>query len=475
MTDFDFVSRLNSRSSIYPDGRVLDPTCCIVLQVAPEYVHRFETQVSLIVAANLLSRMTPNLAFDIPDVPIHCALPWKNKTLLQIVKDESCLNRPDRINEIRPARKDDYILNIGASGGNINVHGSGWYAFVGSSSSPLPQQDTLNPIGAAFAATMAVTLLFDIKPQPISYDYIFDAFKWKPANGKFYDYPYTSFPFLGSLWFIGLGSVGSCALYFLSLATRNFQPVLIDMDKVEIENMDRSAIFRAEHLGLYKVHAADIFLNSIGIEDSVKETCSFSEANIRQHRQPGEPDVFISAANEQNVRYSIEQGMPPIQVYATTGNEWQTTLLRHIPLVDACSCCIFPPEKHVTETVCGGGKVENKETGEKIDAALPFLSFMAGLMTAAEILKMPLPGYPFTSNKVTFWASPKKRSPRFVDQIFKKKNGCVCQSRHKDIHQSMIAGSKFDSLSKNDAYNKEENNIEVPKAVATNSVKELIG
>lgn len=33
---------------------------------------------------------------------------------------------------------------------------------------------------------------------------------------------------------------------------------------------------------------------------------------------------------------------------------------------------------------------------EQIDAALPFLSFAAGLMAAAEMLKLALPGYPFS-------------------------------------------------------------------------------
>jgi hypothetical protein len=447
MTGEVFIDRLNSRSRLYGGGRVLSTDHCIALRVDPAYAARFETQVSLIVAANLLSRMTTNLAFDIPDVPLHKALPWQNKTLAQLIRYEVCLNRPDQHYQFRTPDKNDYVLNIGPKGGRVNVHSSGWFAFVGTSSSPLSPNIVLNPIGACLASIMAVTLLFDTTPRPITRNYVFDAFQWRVNCEMFTEYHYTAFPALGDLWFLGIGSVGSCALYFLSLATRHYFPTLIDMDDVQIENMDRSAIFRMEHQGLDKVEAARRFLSSICIHDVRTEACSFSDSLFRQERQSGEPDIFISAANEDDVRHTIEQSMPPIQIYATTGNAWQTTLFRHIPQVDACSCCVFPPEEHVSDSICGGGEVTDRNTGKKIDASLPFLSFMAGLMAAAEILKLSISGYPFTHNKVTFRASHKKKNPNFVEQLYGKRKGCVCQYRHSDIHQTLIAGSKYAHLS----------------------------
>ena len=447
MTGEDFANRLNSRSRLYPDGRVLSTDHCIALRVDPAYAARFETQISLIVAANLLSRMTTNLAFDIPDVPLHEALPWQNKTLAHFIRHDVCLNRPDQNYQFRPANKHDYVLNVGPDGGRINIHSSGWFAFVGNGPSPLPPNKLLNPIGASLAAIMAVTLLFDTTPLPVTRNYIFDAFYWRENCGTFIEHPYTPFPALGDLWFLGIGSVGSCALYFLSLATRQYFPTLIDMDQVKIENMDRSAIFRMEHQGLDKVEAARVFLDSINIAGVRTEACSFSNSRFRHERKPGEPDIFISAANEEDVRHTIEQSMPPIQIYATTGNAWQTTLFRHIPMVDACSCCVFPPQEHVNESVCGGGEVTDRHTGKKIDASLPFLSFMAGLMSASEILKLSIPGYPFMQNKVTFRASNKKKNPSFVGQIYRQRRGCVCQTRHSDIHQTLISGSRYAHLS----------------------------
>ena len=51
---------------------------------------------------------------------------------------------------------------------------------------------------------------------------------------------------LGEVWCIGVGSVGSCALFFLSLVTSNFHAVLVDRDTVEIENVRRSALFSSQ-------------------------------------------------------------------------------------------------------------------------------------------------------------------------------------------------------------------------------------
>src|SRR3546814_10802586 len=89
--------------------------------------------------------------------------------------------------------------------------------------------------------------------------------------------------------------------------------------------------------------------------------------------------------------------MPSIQSYGTSGKEWQAVVIRHVPLQGSCSLCLFPDSGPVALTACATGKVVSPVNGKRIDAALPFLSFAAGLMTAAEILKLALPGCPFSS------------------------------------------------------------------------------
>ena len=76
-----------------------------------------------------------------------------------------------------------------------------------------------------------------------------------------------------------------------------------------------------------------------------------------------------------------------------------------------------------------------------MDAALPFLSFAAGVMAAAEILKLSLPDYPFTANRVVRYTQPAVRAVR---ASLARRAGCLCHLRSNDAHRHMIAGSRYE-------------------------------
>ena len=78
--------------------------------------------------------------------------------------------------------------------------------------------------------------------------------------------------------------------------------------------------------------------------------------------------------------------------------------------------------------------------------ALPFLSYAAGLMTAAEIAKVALTGNVVGRNRVFF----EPLNPVLVRAVtLNHKAGCVCGMRDAYVHKSVILGSKFASLSSN--------------------------
>src|SRR4051794_22247039 len=58
-------------------ARRLDHSRWIAVSATPEHLRRYDGQVAAIVAANLLSRMTPSVAISFPDVELHPALPWR--------------------------------------------------------------------------------------------------------------------------------------------------------------------------------------------------------------------------------------------------------------------------------------------------------------------------------------------------------------------------------------------------------------
>ncbi len=88
-------------------------------------------------------------------------------------------------------------------------------------------------------------------------------------------------------------------------------------------------------------------------------------------------------------------------------------------------------------------ETEAAET-EQVDAALPFLSFGAGLMTAAEILKAALAGHSFNANRVTLTTRP---CPRFTVSRIPHRAGCICGERRQPVHRTMLEGGKYTHLS----------------------------
>ena len=117
--------------------------------------------------------------------------------------------------------------------------------------------------------------------------------------------------------------------------------------------------------------------------------------------------------------------------------------MRHVPGAKACSLCVFPLDEKFAPTTCAtdGSTVSQSTIEEKrTDAALPFLSIVAGLMTAAEVLKLTAPGYPFSAERVMLGL---KGRPLLVGTPIPHRTGCLCEDRHKGVHEAAIAGSRY--------------------------------
>lgn len=432
----------NDRTIRYA-GRILDPNQPILLRADRDYAATYEGQVAVITAANLLGRMTPSLCVDLPSERLLEPLPWAGSCLRDHVLEVLLVADPYARFECRTERAGDHVVQLGRNGATTIAHGSGWNVYVGPSPSPLVQTDGANFSGAAMAAILAVADLFINQFSPCTHAVIINTLTWENHHipGGVFCLPHK--PDLGNLWMVGAGSVGSSILFFLVLATQQFCPTLIDMDFVKIENLDRSPVLRAKDVGRKKVEATKAFLQNCGVEDVSVEPYALDELAIWQNRKPGVPDLVISAANERNVRDLIENGYPPIQIYATTGRNWQASLIRHIPMIDPCSRCLFA-ESTYEPTRCATGDLILKNEEEPVDAALPFLSFAAGTMAATEIAKLSMPGYPFSPNRVGLYALANSQL-RHEPLPFRR--GCICQTRSRDVHAKAIAGSAYAELS----------------------------
>ena len=332
----------DNRTLLYT-ARRLDPNRTVAISADPAFLQGFSGQVAALTAANLVGRITSSVTLAFPDVPLHPMLPWRGQSLRGLILSRMKAANPFGRYCIRDLESEDFQFHLGFQGNGDVVHGSGWNAYVGPGPSPLPDNDDTNGFGAALAVIIAASHLFREPYERFSEAYTCNAFDWSEkvvvASPKC---PVS--PTIGSIYAVGLGSVGTAALYYLTLATRDFQPTLIDHDRVKIHNLSRSPTFSAADCGRYKVDVTATYLRAAGVEEVIVDAVALDKSEIWRDRAQGTPDIVISAANEFNVRYHIEMGYPPVQIYATTGQNWQTTLLRHLPSASACSLCLFPPD-----------------------------------------------------------------------------------------------------------------------------------
>jgi hypothetical protein len=443
MTAEEFYAARNDRSLRYA-GRVLDPTRRITITGQRDYLESAAGQAAGSVAVNLLSRMTPSVSLGFNDTRVQLSIRHAAPSLHEFLMAQMRRIDPNGCFSLKSFEDGDYRVHLGSDGGEWVVHGSDWNAFVGRTPSPLAAPKTPNVFGGAFAAITAVAKIFigpfpaDISPTVVN---LLDWSCEKTDSCVTVNVGDS----LGHLWFVGAGSVGSAIAYFLALAGVKFEATIFDADCVTLENLDRSPVFCFEDVGKSKAEVVAKFLRARGIS-ALAEPVWLDQSEKWRRRQQGIPDILISAANERNVRYIIESLFPPLQIYGTTGMDWQACVLRHIPPQDPCSCCVFPPDAPAS-TKCAEGVVTlpadpfGKE--KQVDASLPFLSFAVGLMAAVEIVKLSI-GVHGPSNRAFF--TPCADEIVFPAPLRHRQN-CLCGIRSSAAHWAMIAGSKYANLS----------------------------
>ena len=447
MNQQEYQRRLLERELRYPDWKPLPVDRPVHIHVDPAYGATYAGQVAAMTAASLLGRMSKSVNVDVVPQPVLPSLSWMGAELDEVVMRTLRAADPYGRYEQRPAQGEDLRLVVGPAGEGLVVHGCGWGAYCGTEPSPIPQSDEPNPFGAAFAVIAAASRLQHDTLAAAMEPVLTDTYTWRPgilSSGAAAVSPDFD---LGELWCVGVGSVGSCALFFLSLVTRAFHAVLVDRDPVEIENVRRSALFSSQDAlnEEYKVEVASRWLDKAGVEEIEAHIAWLDEIPERwRRRELGTPDILISSANERNVRSQIESDFPPLQVYATTGRNWQATLFRHIPLSDSCSLCVPGGVTHRIPAPCATAPPTSADDDSEDDVALPFLSYAAGLMTAAEIAKLALAGETGTRNRVFF----EPRTKNLIRAVgLSRRQGCVCQLRDATVHGQAIKGSRFASLS----------------------------
>jgi len=364
----------------------------------------FADQVAFLTAVTLTARWCRTIALVAPRVTLDPRLgtPFGLTGMTVLEAAMALAHAADPFARVGPDHIEESAIHLsigtGALPGAYPVLGRGWLAMAGSA--VCGNGDTENPVGAVLAACVGVAYLFRTAvgaPLPGRVRLSL----WNLRGDEAADPgPRLRLVSLGRVLAVGCGAVGSAVLYLLPLAGIRGEFDLVDRDLVQISNLSTAPIYFANHVGEEKVKIVSEYLERSGLV-AVAHPLWFDEALSAGRTFVERPDLIIPTANERDARRQIQYQVPPLQIYGTTGRNWDAFLGRHIPLKEDCLACRFPHPHPVGEPAlaCGSGTLPTlREAEAPVTATLPFLPTAAGVMALAELLKTGLPGYPRNAN-----------------------------------------------------------------------------
>lgn len=406
-------------------------------------------QVMLLASANLLSRWCRHVTLMVPPVRPRPSLGGRWSDLadaaLAQMRDADPFGTFSRCADSVPTS--EIALCIGEEAPELPathrvfINAAGWAACI-SRDQPvrLTSGGDENCLGAVAAACLGIGQVFKLAlglPQDrLLRNGVLDLFRldWtnKPQPG--------AWPMdleVGHILMVGAGSVGSSTAYCMRLAGLRGQITVLDKDIVKVENFNRSPIFGRSSFGTTKADATADFLSGSGLRSA--PLALWWNEFVEQHGRNMFPfDVWLPLANEFNVRHSMQHGVPPLMIHASTTANWGVNHGRHLPGNDDCLVDRFPREVTSQHLACATGEAPVDET--TIDAALPFASLFAGLLVTADLVRAQFPDYPQVPNFALFDWYGTMDSVQAWDK--RPRPDCICRSQHLDFHRQFNARTR---------------------------------
>ena len=444
-----FYSRRDHRTNAYGQVDVRYADRSVLITADPRALTSFAGQVMFLVTCNLLARWCRRVFVAVPGLALHERFRASDALIdvaLKTMRDADPFGQFHR----QTVLDGDLHIHLGdecpqLAARSTIVTCAGWVAGVRRrGESGLPMGDDDNPIGAAHAAVLAGAQVFrDALERGELYPpgFIFDAFMGAPwVAGSPAGASLPQKLSIGQALMTGAGSVASSALFFGDLFGLCAHIDLVDADWTKIENFARSPVFGRAGYGRRKVDfLAEHFARSSLVLRPIPTW--WHEADLSPTLEGY--DLVLPLANEHGIRWELQNRVPPLMVHASTGRNWNVNFARHIPRRDDCLVDRFEGLHEKAALHCAEGNIAT-EGPITIDAALPFLSFFAGLLVATDLVRLGLPHYPQTPN----FSHYSFRANRFAPQFDARgpRTGCICQDQG-DLFWRLRANTRYAWLS----------------------------
>jgi ThiF family protein len=190
-------------------------------------------------------------------------------------------------------------------------------------------------------------------------------------------------PNLGRVLQVGAGGVGAGLNFWLAMLGGEYEWTIVDGDLVEVGNLNRQLIFKASDAGFPEGpmrKKARLAAERLG-GGATASTCWYGED---PDVVAAEYDVVLALANERGAREALQDRRPNVLLHATTSPNHQAQLHRHLSEVDDCIRCRLPGPP--AQTACATAPVAEVAS----DAALPYLSGLAGLLLIPILVRQSL-------------------------------------------------------------------------------------
>jgi hypothetical protein len=384
-TAAEYYSLRDARVRSHTGNRTYESAhCVVVLQDRSP-----QARVCLEVVCTLLCRWCREVTVVVPEslVPLGSRIVANMKRVDPFGRFEVSTSEPSL---------EGIVLAIGGGAPlptSVRITSTGWYAAIATGGHPLPellaQGDPTFSIGAIAAAALGVAQVFKLAcgARPLLCDGLVDLFELAhiAPGGALAPRPCPSSTDVGRLLQVGAGSVGSSVAYCALLARLGGSLTVVDHDTVALENLPCSPLFDCESVGLKKAHAIAKAAGASRLQVT-PYAYTWNHFVAAGRRREGTFDLWLPLANEENVRWSMQNNFPPLMLQASTTRDWGVNFGRHLPGIDECLACRFPQAVDEANLTCSTGPVVLPDGSG--DAALPFLSMFAGALVVAGLLRL---------------------------------------------------------------------------------------